>query len=400
MTPEALSPVVSARSLWPTPESPYLRSGQTFQQMLASWSLSAVVVALSGAVLYGMAAIRVVAVAVLAGAASELVMAVATQRRAVVGFRHAVLTGLLLSLTLPPTVPWFVPCVGSIAAVVVATWMFGGFGHYLWQPAVVGRVLVQFLFSQYLSFGQAIPMAPILAPGYLLTGELSAVDSYPPGRYLGWEQTPVAPRVEAFLVERPVQTLRRIANGDIPIMSDTPLTVLLRDYLPPWDDTVAGTVPGGIGESCSIALIVVGLYLIYRGHLRWQVPVIVLAAAAVAATVLPIMVMPTRGEETFARWFPGLSVEAGRPVGPLYVLYHLTSGQLLLGAFLLAGDLLASPLTSRGQALYAAGIGALTIFMRLYGVVEGECYWSILIMNTCIPAIDRRTRRRPLGFPA
>lgn len=382
----------------PHAAAPFIHGGHSHREILTGWLAAACVVAVTGMVLFGAAAARVVALSVVAALASDAVMAAAMRRRPSGGAAHAALTGLLLALTLPATVTWYVPVAGAITAVVVATWMFGGFGHYLWQPALVGRVVVQFLFAAELSFSGALNQSPVLAPGSLLTGDVVRAANYPAGCYRGWRYAPIPSMTDAFLVERPVQALRRFAEGKWSAASEaSPLSAALRDDLPPWEDTVLGTVPGGIGEPCTIALIVVGIYLVYRGDLRWQIPVVTVAAAAIAATMLPILFPSTTGKAAGLRWMPGLIIEDGNPVGMLYVLYHLTGGQLLLGALLLAGDMLSRPLTARGQVVFAAGIGVLTIMMRLYGMAEGECYWSILIMNTFVGPIDRRTKRRMLG---
>ncbi len=404
MSGPAASPVPAERWHGATLHGPYIHSGYGDRQILVAWTLAAALVACCGMVLFGYSAFVVVVLSVTTAVACEAIMAAFVEVRDRTGLRHALLTGLLLALTLPPNVPWYVPCTAAIAAIIPATWMLGGFGHYLWQPAVVGRVLVQFLFAQHLSFGQALITSPILIPGRLLVGDISAAAEVPSGHYHGWNQTVGDPRADAFLIERPVQTLRRLADGQLPVASDTPLTTALRDYLPPWEDTVLGTVPGGIGETSGIALIVVGLYLIYRGYLRWQIPVCGLLAAALMAAMLPIVVPLTQTHGMRTIWWPVSFLESSgagpeaHHVGVQYVLFQLTSGELLLCLFLLAGDFLARPMTARGQAIFAAGIGAITIFMRRYGPVECAGYWAVLIMNTLVPAIDRRTRRRPLGL--
>jgi electron transport complex protein RnfD len=112
---------------------------------------------------------------------------------------------------------------------------------------------------------------------------------------------------------------------------------------------------------------------------------------------LAAAVLPVELDGTY-RWFPGLEVEQGRAVGLAYVLYHLTAGQLMLGAFLLSGDTVASPMRVHGQIVFGIGIGVLTLFMRLYGALEGECYWSILILCALAGTIDRRMKRRVLGM--
>lgn len=382
-------------ALWAEGAGPHIHSQHSDRQIVAAWTLAAGLVACCGVVLFGFAALQVIVLAVAAAAASEGLLSLVTLERSGIGARHAALTGLLVGLTLPATVPWYVPCVASFAAVVPATWMFGGFGHCLWQPAVVGRVLAQFLFAGMLSTASG----PVLAPGRLLVGSVTdanGIDAIAPGQYRGWAETIRGPRTEAFGIERPLATLRRMASGGWATGTDAAMTTMLRDYLPPWEDTVVGTVPGGIGESCTIALVVVGLYLVYRGYLRWQIPVFGIAAAGIAAAVLPIR-LPTAAGPAEVMWLPGLIVERGWPVGAVYVMFCLTSGGLMLGLFLLAGDVLSRPLTARGQAVFGAGIGGLTIAMQLYGPAETAAYWAILIMNTFVPLIDRMTRRRPLG---
>lgn len=385
----------------PSLPPPFRCGGDSHRHILQSWILAAAVMAACGTVLFGLAALVVVGVAVASAVAAEIALSVIFTRPVIGGLSHAALTGLLLGLMLPATVPWFVPLFGSLVAIVLAKGLFGGLGHYLWQPAVVGRVVVQFLFKGHLALGGVMAQTPVLAPGHLLIGDLSQARPVSLATYHGWLASEQPDDAPAWLMERPVQTLRRFGEGEIPLdrslMYREPLQFepLLRDSLPPWPDTIFGMVPGGIGETCTIGLIVVGLYLIYRGYLRWQLPAAILASAALAAAVLPV---ETAGGSDGYRWLPVLAIEQDRAVGLAYVLHHLTAGQLMLGAFLLSGDMIASPLRARGQVVFGAGIGLITIFMRLYGHLEGECYWAILMMNWLVPAIDQRMRRPVLGL--
>ena len=375
--------------------APHRSGGNTHQDILRAWILAAALVALCGVALYGPAAVEVLVVAILTAVAADVAVAFITRRSVIGGLSHGCLTGLLLALMLPATAPWYVAMFGSLIAVALGKGLFGGLGHYIWQPAVVGRVIVQFLFEGHLSLTTALAAAPVLAPGHLLVGNVDQARPITMATYRGWFTTNDPVTVDAWLMERPVQALRRFADAGIEPDGDLVFEPLLRDALPPWQDTVFGTVPGGIGETCSLALIITGLYLIYRGYLRWQLPVAVLVSAAVAAAVLPV---ETAGDGGGYRWLPVLGVEHGRAVGIAYLMYHLTSGQLMLGAFLVAGDMIATPMRTRGQWVFGAGIGVLTIFMRLYGVLDGECYWSILIMNALVSTIDRRTKRPVLGM--
>lgn len=380
---------------WMARAAPHRHGGSTHVEIMGAWTLAAGIVGLCGAVLFGAAAAKVLLVAMSAAIATEFVVGYARSRPVVGGLSHASLTGLLLGLTLPATVAWYVPALGAMIAVIFGKILFGGLGHYVWQPALVGRVVVQLLFWPSLALAGSNTMAPVLAPGHLLIGRLDGAKQVDMPGYAGWQHRDYEPTPDALLMELPVSALRAFAEGRVKTDGELLYTPLVRDLLPPWEDTVFGTVPGSIGGTCRLALIVAGLYLMYRGFLRWQMPVAMLAAAAIAAALLPV---ESGVQGAGWDWFPVFAVEEDRAVGVLYVLYHLTAGELMLGAFLLAGDMTTTPMRARGQLVFAAGVGVMTIFMRLYGVLEGECFWSILAMNTLTGVIDRRMKRPVLGM--
>ncbi|MFQ5425192.1 MAG: RnfABCDGE type electron transport complex subunit D [Phycisphaerae bacterium] len=381
-----------------TAAPPHVTGGGRHRHILQSWLAAASMVGCCGVVFYGPAALIVLAVGPLAALAADLAIAVVLRRPVLGGLMYSFLMGFLLSLTLPATVPLYVPVVGSIVAVGVKA-MFGRMGHCVWHPALVGRVVVQFVFWQQLSLspGNATLRWPVLNRNHLVIGDISDARPIPAREYQGWQvANKLWPRPNAFLIDRPVALLRAFTEGVLSPEEGRRFSSLVRDILPPWRDTILGTVPGGIGETCTAALVLAGLFLIYRGHLRWQLPVALLGAAALAAAILPVN---TGGGAGGYRWIPALAVEDGRAVGVAYVLFQLTAGQLMLGAVLLAGDMMLTPMRTRGQIVYAIGIGVLTIFLRLYGPLEGACYWSILVMNTLVPAIDRSMKRPILGLP-
>jgi electron transport complex protein RnfD len=374
---------------------PHRLGGDSYVQVLRAWTISACLVAACGIVLFGLAAARVLAAATLTTVAAEWVIGLLFFRPTKGALWHAGLMGLLLGLTLPATAPIHVPITGGIVVAVLGRALFRGTGHHLWHPALVGRVVVQLLFSQALALSgsEAVAEWPVLAKGRLLVGDVERARSTSTTAYAGWFHSEPSGSADAWRMTRPVQVLRRFADGRMSTDGKLAYEAMTRDELPPWEDTLWGTVPGGIGETCTLGLLVAGMYLIYRGYLRWQLPSALLATAALAAALLPI-----EAEGGGYRWFPVFAAEQGRAVGVSYVLYHLTAGQLMLGAFLLAGDMVSSPLRVPGQLLFGAGVGFLTIFMRLYGVLEGESYWSILIMNTLVGVIDRAWKRPVLGL--
>ncbi len=165
----------------------------------------------------------------------------------------------------------------------------------------------------------------------------------------------------------------------------------LLDHLPSLEHCVLGATPGGIGETCSVVLILVGLFFMYRGYVPWKLPAVFLGAAYLSAMLLPIMVEnPQRGGNMIL--FPFLA--GGPAVGLTYVHYQIFSGGLILGAMVLAGDMTSRPITTRGQVVFAAGAGSLTMIFRLYTPMAIPCYAAILVMNSLTSTIDRLTRPR------
>ncbi|MBN1343567.1 MAG: RnfABCDGE type electron transport complex subunit D [Phycisphaerae bacterium] len=373
---------------------PHLLGGDTYAQITRTRLALAALVGLGGVALFGLLAAVWLAIGVAAAVAAEWGYVRLTGGRITPTYTHAALMGMLVGLALPVgrfdsagfhLLAWIVPLIAGIVAIVVGKGLMGGMGNYMWHPALVGRAAVELLYQEDMHPKQWV----VLARDHLFATVPKPVD---PAEYAGWHATTLPAEFNAWAMRRPVEQLRDLADG-LPTGRENPLTVLMRDHLPPWEDTLLGGIGGGIGETCAILVIIAGLYLIYRGYVRWFQPLSVLLAAALAAAILPIRIAPDAGFD----WMPGFHTDCGLHVGMIYVLYHLSSGELLLGAFFFATDMVASPRTARGQIIFGIGIGALTVALRLYGPVPGSCYWAILIMNTFIGEIDRRTKRRVMG---
>lgn len=375
--------------------APHLRGGETYRQVTRTMLATALLVGAAGVALYGVPAARCLAISLMSAVVGEWVYVRLTHGYVTPSYTHAALIGLLAGLTLPvgsyeatgfhPTT-WQVPLVTGLVGVVVGKGLMGGMGNYLWHPALVGRAAAELLYTDVVHPAKWV----VLSPRHLFAWSVRPV---PAEADIGWRASKPADAANALALDRPIEQLRQFAEGGVSAGAEHPLLVLIRDRLPPWEDTLLGGIGGGIGEPCSVLLIVCGVYLIYRGHLRWHMPVAAILAAALAAAILPVRT--EAGAEM--SWLPGFEVPDGLPAGVIYVMYHLTSGELLFGVFFFASDMVASPRTVRGQLLFGAGIGALTIAMRLYGPIPGACYWSILFMNTFIGALDLHTKRRVMG---
>ncbi len=252
----------------------------------------------------------------------------------------ALVTGMLLAYTLPPSVPWYVLVVGSFFAIAIAKHAFGGLGNNIWNPALAARAFLQVAYpvainSDWRTLHHGIGN---------LFHNIAKVD--PEGKF-----------VDAITHATP---LAKEAGGE---------TYHLAQLL-------IGNVPGCIGETSVIALLIGGIYLIYRRYINWYVPVYYIATVFILVSILP--------PRTVTPW-------ASNP------FYHIFAGGLFLGAFFMATDMVTSPLTKRGLTIFAIGAGVLTVLIRFYsGYPEGVCY-SILLMNTATPLIDRFTKPRLYG---
>jgi len=379
--------------------APHLAPPVSYAESIWTYMAMACLPLAAGLAVYGLAAARVVGLSMASAVLAQRVICAVLRQPGRPEITHSAMMGLLLGLTLPAATPWYIPIAAGAIAVAVGKAAFGGIGHYFWHPAALGRIAVQVLFPEKLrpDLWLHAPNWPFLAQSHLLTGNLSRARVADP--YIGWRETPIAAGFDAWLAPRPEQTLRWLAEGRTELAGpgDYPILAAIRDALPPWQDTVLGLTGGGIGEGCAVALLVSAIYLIYRRHLRWQIVVGVLAAAAAAAAVLPIRVAPQGSADGSWLWLPVLAWPEGLAAGPIYVLYHLTCGDLMLVACLLAGDTVTNPITLRGQIIFALIVGALTVFLRMYAVGVCAGYWALLAMNTLVPLIDRRTQPRVLG---
>jgi len=373
----------------------------------------------AGAVFFGWRALIVVGLSVASCGLIERFYYRVTRVPALLGRSHAYMTGLLLGLTLPPFVPWYVPVLASAFAIIVGKAIFGGVGHFLWQPALVGRLAVAVLLPDALNPDQW----NLLAQNKLLAGDVMVARHTE--NYHRWRGRPAPFGADAFLLTRPQRTLRGLTERQrawlnhfihrpgpalanvVPLpkpkfsaLAHTPVDEVphakpaaLRT-LAPIGDFFAGTRPGGIGETCAVVIAVAGLYLIYRNYVKWQLPFSFLATAACVVAVAPIQ-LAGAGDAVKTVWLP--FAEEGHLVGIVYVSYHLLSGELMLAALFLATEMTSRPVTTGGQVIFGVGCGVIAMLLRLYVDIPIPCYMAVLVMNTLVPTIDAMWRPRVLG---
>lgn len=285
-------------------------------------------------------AVRLLLTCLVAGLLAEILVNVLRMEKPAGSRAHSLLMALLLAFTLPADTPTYVAFIGAAAAVLIGKHAFGGMGHYLWHPALVGRLVVQLLFADQ-----------IASAG-------------------------------------PPEALRRLADIARAAGANN-LNDYLFAHLPPLEQFFYGAVPGGIGETCKIMLVLAGCYLLYRGYTHWQLPLWFLLGAYLTAWLSPF---PADAASGPTRWLSPLTSESLLVVFT-YANYQLYSGSIFLAALMLF-DSTSRPITIPGQVFFGFIAGVLAMILRLYTPIAVPAYTALLVCYTFIPLIDRYTRPR------
>lgn len=393
--------------------APFYRAPEAVRTIFAVTFAAACGPLLAGIVLFGWRALVVAVISIVSCALIERGYYAVTRTPALLGRSHAYLTGLLLALTLPAFAPWYVPLIAAAFAIIVGKVIFGGVGHFLWQPALVGWLAVAVVFPSVTN----PPYWSLLAREQLVTGDITITG--PPRELRKWAQTPAPANAHAFKTRPPGAILLDLADGDDPAfstlafryipgldtlgegdaadsdlmdMKDVKPSVIMK--MPRMNELLYGARAGAIGETCIIVIIVAGLYLVYRHYVKWQLPVAFIMSAAVVAAIAPVYLAKTDGQ-VHRVWLP--IVSEGFDVGFVYVCYQLLSGELMLAAFFLATEMTCRPTTTGGQILFGIGCGIVAMCLRMFLKVPFSCFMAILAMNTFTPTIDALWRPRVLG---
>jgi electron transport complex protein RnfD len=327
---------------------------------------------------------------------------------ATLGDGSALVTGLLLAYVLPPTLPWYVCVLGGIVAIGLCKHAFGGLGYNIWNPALMARA---FLLAGYAGLTVMSAWPVLHEDAAPFTGDLDATTGCvaegeaPEG--VSEATTLFDPKVADTLVLADGTRLRGTITGEaadalefrtdsgeertVPRAAVAETTRAIDEWraeraeqLKPMGALLLGQMGRCVGEVGFVWLLLGGLYLIWRGHVDWRVPVVYVVTVLVLGWVMPEKIYLVDGK-AWSGWF------AGNPV------HHLFGGGLILGAFFMATDMVTSPVTRKGMIIFALGCGVITAIIRLYGgYPEGVCY-SIILMNTAVPLIDRFTKPRIYG---
>jgi len=259
----------------------------------------------------------------------------------------AVVTGIILAFSLPPTLPIWAAAGGSAFSIAIGKMVFGGLGSNVFNPAMVGRAFMMASLGTMMTTW-TVPasvdpnMSRIRQDNFIMDAVYGTTQATP----LAWSKMAIKDRLGAEYY------------------SEKQLTA-----------AALGEVGGSLGVTCAIAILIGGAYMVIRKTIGIHIPLAVIASAFV---------------------FSGIAflINADAYVPPMF---HLASGSLLFGAFFIATDPVTAPLTRKGMWLFGAGVGTLTMLIRIVGEYPEGVMFAVLLMNAVTPLIDRLCKRVPTG---
>jgi electron transport complex protein RnfD len=283
--------------------------------------------------IFGLQTLIITLISVISCVATEAVSQKLLHRPITIRDGSAVITGLLLAYIIPPGVPYWIPILGAVMSIYVAKHLLGGIGFNIFNPALVGRAFLLATFPVAMTSAWLPPIRDAAVFTYMGAG------------------------IDAVSTATPLYVLKHYGMAAV-IEKFGTLSVIYKDFFIGWR-------PGCIGETSALLLLIGGIYLLYKRYITWHIPISVIVSVG------------------FFTWvFGGDKLFTGNP------LLAVLSGGVVLGAFYMATDYVTSPTQNTGKLVFGAGIGALTVLIRLKGgYPEGVCY-AILLMNPLTPAFE------------
>lgn len=313
--------------------SPHVRSNQDTSYIMKQVVIALLPATLAALFFFRLSALNVIFFCVAGAVGAEFLCQKISKQESTIGDFSAVITGLLLAFNVPASLPWWMCVLGAAFAIIVVKMVFGGIGNNFVNPALAARA---FLLASF----------PVAMTMWTKTG-------------INWVSSG---NIDAYTTATPLNFLKAGSNG-VSALTDSGINI---------GNMLIGNIGGCIGETSAILIILGGLYLMYKGIINYVIPIFYIATVAILMFIL--------GEFSFT-----------------FVIYELLSGGLMLGAFFMLTDYTTSPMTKKGQIIYAVLAGLITTVIRLYGGYPEGVSYSILFVNLMTPLIDKYTKTKVFG---
>lgn len=301
--------------------SPHIQSRTTTQGIMRDVIIALIPAAVAGVVLFGWRALVTILVCVATSVLSEFLFNLICKKEQTVTDLSAIVTGLLLALSLPAKAEIWHCIVGSVFAIIAVKCLFGGIGCNFANPAVTARVFLIIAFSAS----------------------------------VGGATAPLTDGADLVASATPLEIIKHGSDAELP-------TIL---------DMFLGNRAGAIGETCVLALLLGGIYLIVRRVIKWYVP---------ATYIVTVFVLSFIIAQDFT-----------------VALYQVLGGGVAIAAFFMITDYVSTPINNIGKIVFAFGCALITVLIRFWGSYPEGVSFAILIMNILSPYIEKMCTRRPLG---
>ena len=313
--------------------SPHVRTNKDTSYIMKQVVIALLPATLAALFFFRLSALNVIFFCVTGSVGAEFLCQKISKQESTIGDFSAVVTGLLLAFNVPASLPWWMCLLGAAFAIIVVKMVFGGIGNNFVNPALAARA---FLLAPF----------PVAMTLWTRTG-------------VNWVSSG---NIDAYTTATPLSFLKAGSNG-VSSLADSGISI---------SNMLIGNIGGCIGETSAVLIILGGLYLMYKGIINYVIPTFYICTVAILMFIL--------GGFNFT-----------------FVIYELLAGGLMLGAFFMLTDYTTSPMTKKGQIIYAVLAGLITTVIRLYGGYPEGVSYSILLVNIMTPLIDKYTKTKVFG---
>ena len=312
--------------------SPHFSSGLKTQRIMAAVIISLLPECIYGICIFGISALITILTSVVSCVFFEFIFQKATKQKVVISNLSAVVTGILMALVCPPTVPFWMVIIGAAVAMIFAKGLFGGIGSNVFNPALTGRAFM------FISF------PAVMGATWLLPNTVKGIEAYS--------------AVDAISSSTILSSLKNSADVSI-------------DYL----QYFLGNRAGCIGETSILLILISFIFLLALKVIDWRAPLGMVGTVVVCAFLMGLI--------------SGGSINAAGTE----ILNNLLTGGLLFGATFMVTDYATTPVTKPGRLVFGICCGLITFLIRKFGGYPEGVMFSILIMNSVAPLLNNLTVR-------
>lgn len=321
--------------------SPHITGRLTTRRVMIDVIIALIPAIAAAGVYFHMRAVVLISACCISAVITEYLCNLIRKKPNSLGDFSAVVTGIILALSLPPQLPIWTAVIGSCFAIAIGKMVFGGLGSNIFNPAMVGRTFLAACFGMLMT-SWTVPAT--------INPDMPKIT--PENTHVLTQATPLALSKQAINSKENAFLVNNQFNA-----------------------TFTGETGGCLGETSAIALIIGGIYLLIRRTISFHIPLAVLLSAFLFAAIVYLI-----NPETY-----------------IWPVLHLSSGAILLCAFFIATDPVTAPLTTKGMWIFGIMVGAITMLIRIFGQYPEGVMYAVLLANAITPLIDKFCEIIPVG---